>query len=585
MVKVKRDIKNRKKSTIVKFVFIVCIFAMTFALSFLFGSLLSVINTYGDYFSDGIGQYITEDDFMAPDQSLLLEYAEKYEQMVDLYHIPFNLTGDGWDYYMPIDVEFKDDPVYNDITNASNFIFHADPLDPEDPANQIDRYGDPGHVAVYSGVSTIGDAARYAVAARNGDDLSNVTQRLLKLVKGMSLLSAVTGDGSMARWALPDTVRARTYFGDGYFTENNNGVHLKYYVDYMGPNGKVYDFCCETGTSMDCYLGVFNGLGMIYALCNNTEVRTISRAAIDRMLEFFVNTGWRFIDHDGKTHSMGAEALTGAPMVDTGYTLNFLRIGKTVHPERWGEMYDNYAYNRLLSKKIGKHALIGSLRLFSWQGGYFNINLAYSIAGPLCFLEDDPVLKQYYQDHWLKLLYDVSKYHRNPWFDVMYYLGMADVDFTDYDNVISIPNCGEIDETWQSFNEQSVADSLMRLCLRKYPLRKYDWPYDKSSYDAKNHLSPIPGAKYPDVEIYDWTESVNTNNPVIKLALDLFPFETIFDRPKPADWRNIDPWLWEGSSFRTTYVYERDIRKQSTPGSFTAPYWIGRYLGYDTLSI
>lgn len=582
--KQKRESKfaRRHYSTAAK-VFLILV--LIIGVSFFVGSVRVVTATYGNYFTDGIGEHISDESFMDPNAERLDEYAAKFEQIVDLYHIPENLTGDGWDYYLPIDVNFADHAVYGNIHNAADYLLYADPLDLDDPANQIQSFGDPGHVAVYSGVSAIGDAFRYAVKKRDGEDLTNVTRRLYKLACAMNLMSDVTDDGGMVRWAIPDTPEAREYFGDGYFNENKQGVHLKYSTDYVGPNGKHYDFWCQTGTSMDCYLGVFNGLGMINALCDNATIKEITQEAIDRMLQYFVNNGWRFIDRDGKTHSMGSEALTGSPIIDTGYALNFLRIGKTANLERWGDLYDQYAYDRLLSKKIGRHAQIGSLKLFAWQGGYFNINLAYSIAGPLCFMETDPVLKNYYQEHWLRELHDVSKYHRNAWFDVMYYLGMSDADWSSSTSVMAVPDCSSIDEEWKELNEKSVSDSLLRLTYTKYPFRKFDWPYNFDSYSQKSTLDPIPDAPYPDLELYPWEEKVDTSNPIIKLAVDLFPFETVWDQPKPSDWRNTDPWIWEGSCFREIYVYARDVRAQSTPGSYTAPYWAARYLNYSTIAL
>ena len=112
------------------------------------------------------------------------------------------------------------------------------------------------------------------------------------------------------------------------------------------------------------FVKIFSGLSVadvtrlwndLVVLENNTEIRDVIRDATDRMLTYFSNVGWRLLDIDGKTHNMGAEALTGAPIYDAAYAMLFLRVGKTVYPEKWGKMYDDYIYNRLMAKRVGRH--------------------------------------------------------------------------------------------------------------------------------------------------------------------------------------------------------------------------------------
>jgi hypothetical protein len=582
----KKELKSLPKKRKVKFIVSLTVFLMIFAtIITVLNSALSYAFIFNNYFSNEIP--LDESEFMSTDPAFLALRAENFEKYMDLYNRAANLTGDGWDYYPISDSNFAVSPNSLGIYNQSMFLEQVDPFDVTHPLNQLRGYSPGGHSSAYAGFLGIGEGARYAIAMRENDTTALALARsdILKMVKGFDILSAVTGNGAMARVVAPDTPIARAAIEAGFYEQRWTGSHLFYPVNYTGPNNVTYTFFVETGTSVDCYLGVYGTLGMIYALCNDTEIREIIRGTIDRMLEYHINSGWRFVDYDGKTHSMGAEAMTGSPFTDSAYAMTFLRVGATVHPEKWGKMYREYAYDRMQYFRVGKHVQIGITGIFAWSGGYFNLNLATTVAGVLCFLETDPSLRTYYRNHFLTPLHEITKNHRNAWFDVLYYLGMSNLNADSYENSIQIPNHPALTEQKAKFIDANVGDALMRIALTRFPYRNFPHANGLSSYASLPYCSPIPGAPYPDVQIFDWRSKIDPNNPFHQMLADFANPGTIWDQPTPADWRGIATWMWEGNPFSTGYDASGGGDWCPPSGSFTAPYWLGRYLGFESLTV
>lgn len=538
--------------------------------------------------------YVSTDEFMESDPQRLEYAAANWSELNYLYYMPSNVTGDGWDYYPFCDVVFERNLWSYGIYNDTQFTAAVDLFDTDDPFNQVKYYIETGHAVAYTGETMIGEALKYAFMKREGQITKANLQRerLFKLVKGINLLTQVTPDGSMARFTVPDNPLSRSLFtqhGDFIFNEQYSHSHAVYHRNITGPNGKEYKFWVEGGTSADLHIGVMSGLGFTYLFVNNQTIRDLIQDTVDSILNSFVNKGWKFIDADGKSHSMGAEAINTRPITDTTYAMAFLRVGKTVNPEKWGELYDKYAYDRNFQKKIGRQTQMGVHNLFIWGSGYFNINLMMNLAVTLTFFEEDPHLKSIYQNDFLKVLYNMVKYHRNAWFDCIYAIGMTTFDFSDYNEYIQIPDEIGVSDDILEYIERDVADCLMRLSYTKQTGRKLHNPCGFDSYDTYSYLTPIPNAPYPDLEIFDWQSRVNMNNPIVQLLGELFSPEIanngdlgIWDNAVPADWRHSATFIWESSCFDTRSVHGSG--DQGVPsGDLTLPYWMGRFLNFSTL--
>lgn len=526
---------------------------------------------------------VTMDDFMDSDPITLSNYAYKFDKLLENYNLPYNLTGDGWDYYIPMNARFKQSATTYGIHNNSMFESIVNPLDKNHPLNEIDYWYNTGHGAVYAGYTAVGQALRYAVAQREKNDtaIEETKNVLLHISKGFSLLSSVLPNGRMARFVCPDTPKARDYIESSFFKEEFHGSHLFVKINRTF-EGKEYTFYCETGTSIDCYM-TYIGLGMIYALCNDTEVRNVVRDAVDRMLTFHVNSGWRFMDYDGKTHDMGPEAIILYPITDVSYVMTYLRIGKTVNPEKWSALYDSYAYDRLFTMKTSKHSNFDVFRIFSWGGGYFNLNLETSIAGVLCFLEDDPQLKLIYQQNFLEPLQSIYKYHRNAWFDVLYYLGMSNINYTNYESIIQKPENNKISDNLKLYLNKSIGDCLMRIAYAQYPYRNFQHANGGTSFSTSIYIDPIPNAPYPSDELYDLSKDFNLDDPILKIILSFSSPQNRRLYPRPADFYDQTSWMWESSPFESPSG-SGNGNSQAITGSYSSPYWIARYLNLTCVS-
>ncbi|MBD3352442.1 MAG: hypothetical protein GF364_13220 [Candidatus Lokiarchaeota archaeon] len=557
-----------------------------FSAFYTLGSALSYINAFNQIFGEQL--YVDNSEFMEGNATRLMEFAHKFEKIKSTYHFPENLTGDGWDYYPCLQVNYDVKPSDYGIVNRTTYLEAVDynPFNTSHPANTIKEFTGFGHAICFAGKFAIGDAFRYAAYQRekNRTGMEETKETLIKTVKAFSLLSEISDDGSMARYVYPDTPKARKYIDAWRFESEWGNYHLVVRRNFTRPNGKNYTFCCETGTSVDCYSGCYMGLGYIYKMCNDTEVRGLIRQAVDRMLTYHVNSGWKFIDADGKTHPKGAEALNAYPITDSSYTITFLRIGKTVHPEKWGPLYDDYVYNRLLSKMVGKHAQWDYYQMFPWGGRYFNVHLAISLAGTLCFFEDNEQLRNYYQEHFMESLWKGVKYHRNPWFELLYLLSYMEFTSKSYESLIYEFSLGKVPIEIQQYIELETTDTLMRMSLRKYPPRRFDHPNGLDSYIDNPQWSPIPGAPYPEVELFDWEKHVNMDNFIIQTFSPLYHPEEMWSKPVPIDWRSCDEWMWNDSPFKTEQNDGNGVA-ETTGGSYLNPYWIGRYLGFNSLII
>jgi len=525
-------------------------------------------------------------DFMYSDPFILLTTAWNFETITELFNIPRNITGDGWDFYCHMDVEFDYNPSTYGIVNESTYlnVVNNNPFNISHPANKILRWKNTGHTVSYSSHTLLGEAFRYIVALRenNYTELERTREQILNVTKGLSFLSEVTENGCMARMAMPDTPISRQFMLSEIFVEDYKGNHLFTKKIYK-KDGKNYTYYLETGTSIDLYMAVLTAFGVIYTFVNDAEIREIIQKTVDRMLNYYLKTGWKFVDFDGKTHSAGAEAITGMPAVDPMYNILFLRVGATINPSKWKMIYEKYVYDRIFVKKVGKHTNLGISAIFNWIGGYFNVHLHSLCASILTLLEDDIHLKSIYFENFLKPVHEVNKYHRNPWYDGLYLLASGVYDFSKYENLINPPN-KRLDYSWNYYINRSIGDSLMRFALRKYPYRDFPHANGLDSYND-DRFSPIPNAPYPNVKILDWREIVDYNNPIQKSIGNMVPINQMWNLPIPTDWHDSSTWMWENFPFSTNRGEGGRGTVGLIPGSYTSPYWIARYLNLDCVKI
>jgi hypothetical protein len=212
------------------------------------------------------------------------------------------------------------------------------------------------------------------------------------------------------------------------------------------------------------------------------------------------------------------------------------------------------------------------------------LNLATSIAGILCFLEDDPQLKALYQRNFLKSLYDAFKYHRNAWFYALYYLGMSNVNYSNYESIIQIPTSDLMSNDLKLFLDKGIGDTLMRMSLAQYPYRNFLHANGIQSFTSSIYIDPIPNAPYPSDEIYNISDDFDLNDPFLKLIMGFSSPQGHRLKPRPADYYNPSSWMWESNPFDIGQG-GGDGSSQCITGSYSSPYWIARYLNLTCVAI
>ncbi len=559
--------------------------------------LMNLRNDMGHFF-DGfdVESSLVEEKYV--DYDLLDLRAQQFEDLLGIYHIPYNMTGDGWDYYPPVSVCFHYSTAR--FHNNSELLATFDPLDETSPYNDKNNMtycGDRAHTALYEGVYTAGVAFRYAVAKRNNDarSMKEAKERIWLIVKGYELLSNVSKDSAFVRYAIPNTTKAYKMFpghwnptpvaGQEYTPTNDH-----YIVEYKG-----YKWSLSRHLSRDVSIGIMFALSMIYTFVDDAEIRAKVGHIIDKSVNYWYNSKWRIIDTDGTQQTSG-DFIGSRPLIDGSSILTFLQMGKMVNPEKWGPVYYHYAYDRDLANTIGRSMRIGVDLAPKVMSGYYGCNFVYNNAPTLIFLEKDPVLREKYIKNWLNVIHDFTKLHRNANFDVVWLLCHTEIS----DDIYDVPTIKLNDydiEIWKNANIEKptdktyieefcvrdIKDCLMRYAIRRYPNRNFHWATEPGTF-PNVHQQPIENFKYPE---YDYWNPDSSSTGLIDSVLSLIEGggsdgDMILNNSLPVDMRKTEDLMFQRQSFTlgaTQAIY-------ANPGTFQVPagpeylsvYWMAKYL-------
>ncbi len=522
---------------------------------------------YVQYF---ISQDRVQTTTFVPLNASLLAYAEqRYELLMDHYHIPYNLSGNN--FYFPLCDSKLDAYNITSFNTSKEYLNIADPLDFNDPYNQVVRYEGMEHNIGTTGVYLMGQAFKYAVAKRENDSIlqNEALSRIKQQLDAILLLYNITGRTFLPRWAFPNSTMARSLFHEYYFTPKYTGSHLIYPIYYNQTQSWWYLY---TGTSKDLYMGVLSGFAFIYLFCDDIDIREKIALFVDEILIYFENTGWRFIDADGKTHDMGGDLLNSPPFEDPIYLLAFLQIGRLTNYQRWNPVYERYLYDRGFIQELGIHEQVGIYKILMLTNNYFDINLQTKVAFLAAFFEPDPNIRSVYLNV-LEQMSSIWHYHRNAYLDLMYLSTLIPKDesvlpsnnFTSYYELL-------LPYSELSYYREDVIDCLMRIALTKYPKRNFQ----NSIFDYKTnpYFDPIYGnyRYYPEIGIF----SPAVDNLFTDLIDEILGAPLRTNVSLPADMRATSTFIWEKSCFNP--ISGGDGLWQSMPVDYLTPYWMARYL-------
>ena len=165
------------------------------------------------------------------------------------------------------------------------------------------------------------------------------------------------------------------------------------------------DAGAEKAISRDQYDGVMMGLAYTYALVPDAGVRAQAKALIERVLDFLLANGWNVpLPPSGR---IGTTYLG-----DFDAQLEYLRIGATVDPAKYGALYAQFAPAAALAWLPTWFSILDPLPQ------YYKFNLAHAVFGPLLFLEHDPGLRAEYLTAY-RMLRRATATHENAYFDLV----------------------------------------------------------------------------------------------------------------------------------------------------------------------
>lgn len=517
--------------------------------------------------------------------------ATQIEELIEDYHIPFNMTGEGWDWYPPVSV------CWSWSNSSWKFWNNTQLLETFDPLNETSIYtkdnltycGDKGHTALYEGVYTAGEAFRYAVAKRNHDqvEMDASLDRIEKLVKAYKLLNEVSDKSAFVRYAIPDTDKAKEMF-PGHWEAEDHDV-----VEYKG-----FKWSLSRHLSRDVSIGILFGLSMVYKFVDDDDIRDMAGEIIDNAVQYFYDCNWRIVDTDGTQHT-SADFSGSRPLMDGGNILTFLQMGKMVDKDKWDPIYHHYAYDRNLAHYIGRSMRIGIDLAPKIYDGYYGCNFVYNNAPSLILLEKDPVLRELYIKNYLNTIHDFAKLHRNANFDIVWLLCHSVLK----DDIYDAPkiNLKSYDmKIWKNANIEDpededyiidfcirdIRDCLMRYAVRRYPNRNYYWATAPGTFpnvhqqeiDLSGYTVPYPEYDYWEPD----TEAGDLINMILGGAGREVDDNGLFDNALPCDMRKTEDIMWQ----RCSFSLDTTERLENNPGNFQVPmgpeylsvYYMAKYL-------
>ena len=176
----------------------------------------------------------------------------------------------------------------------------------------------------------------------------------------------------------------------------------------LRPVGTIwYGWGCggDHAVSRDQYVGTIMGLTFAALLIPDPEVKQTASQLLEGALDHLLANQWNFM-------------LAPYDRIRTSYfgnydmQLTFLRIGKTINPQKYGPVYDHFAPASQLTWIQTWFTSIDPV------SKYYKFNLSMAYVAPLLFLEDNPDLRRNYIVAY-NILRRATAHHKNAYFDLV----------------------------------------------------------------------------------------------------------------------------------------------------------------------
>jgi len=230
-----------------------------------------------------------------------------------------------------------------------------DPQNESPTSTVLRRYARAGDSAIWTGHYLAAEAFRYKITASNA-----ALQNLRRTLEGLGSLVEITGTGLLARCLFPESWE----FGAAAINEE-----CRHGIRRGTINGEKYLWVGNT--SRDQYSGVFFGLGAAYDLVDDGAFRASTRTLVTQLLEFLLKHLWTVVMPNGALPECPGRGISTTFIGRPEQQLNFLQIGRHIHPERFEGEYKKFrrffaafTFSQLPLEALDTH------------GSYFKFNLA-----------------------------------------------------------------------------------------------------------------------------------------------------------------------------------------------------------------
>ncbi len=404
------------------------------------------------------------------------------------------------------------------------------------------------------GLSTGLALATYCFKYKAAKDEGNTAQmeqalRIIKgLVGGFSMMLAVPNGGIGPEYpGLP----SRFYWApenrdvDG-FEHITNWMTEEHERHYNG-SGIYKDYRWRSYTSKDEMGGYFFGLGRCLELVDDDWVQERVGLLTAQLIEGFIKTNWEVISGDGNPAGTDLKNT----LFSGEWVLSLLNMGKKAYPEIYGELYYEYA-----AKSQYMNMAIGNNRYNTIMDYYAN-SFGHKNVFNLIMLEQDPALKKWYVEQYINGMYDNIRFHRVPYFNMMYLVFSGD------DN--------------QSIRDD-IFDQLMR--FEAYEIEKYG-----AIRNLNATARPSWHQKNPEIE--HWREQL-ASNPIYSVYQPLTIEFSVVDKDSRAyylqplrteNWINSIGNYYGSNPFQERGSTYGNGLSEGCGNTFTVVYWMGRAYG------
>jgi hypothetical protein len=531
-----RSRKNlRKKNVVIVFLFLIPMIGfLGYAGIFLY--ILNDINSYTFMLDPPKTEYFY--DINDINETTLLQVARDLDYRLIKYNSPVGF---------PVDVTFKN-YGYNDVAewhHTDNGALHA-------------AYGIAAACYKYDWAKRTGNTA----------DLINATNDIRIFVQAFDDLIAAPNGGFGIN---PDT---GTWFPGIVSRFAVNYLNASTYHPFMltdhprhhNGSGDYSNWRVRFKTSRDEVSGYYLGWATVLKYVTGDDpiskwcVEHVKRQIGQVLNEWRYNSNWLVLDWNGYP--------TGSDINSAIWQLVGLRIGATAYPEEYGSLYQ-YAASKLLSLNS---ATMGDL----WNAAneYYAWMLAANSMFSLILLEDNPQLRFHYIKNYEDGMYNVVKYHRNAYFNMMHLVFMSML--TDGQKArFKNPQYGDDKILWDA------KDQLWRFYASNWaPIRNYNLTTRPKSTRSTS-LNPLIKEKKIFPQMKNWQEWLE-NNPIGKsydwIVAELINFDQeLYMVPRTISECLAQHMIWQSNPFKQEGGDPKGNGLIEPPGtSYTTIYWQAR---------